>query len=98
MKKLFFILGLVALVQFASAQDATTTEPVYDSTIKVTLADTEAESAKLLKTLEFGKLFKGESRTVFFLKASSQSLDALRKELSESFPSCTIQVVAEQDK
>ncbi len=96
MKRLLITLSLIGVFQIVSAQDKTVAE--NELTVKVTLADTDAQNAKSLKGIEHGKLVRGESRTVFILSTDSDNKEALIAELKTLFPTCTTSVSEEKGK
>ncbi|MCF8464348.1 MAG: hypothetical protein K9G41_05890 [Flavobacteriales bacterium] len=95
MRKLLTTIAFIGITQIVFAQDEISN---LNQTIKVTLSNSESNNAKLLKNLSYGKLSKGESRSVFFVSVSSQNIESLTKELNSLFPACTVDLIIDPKK
>lgn len=91
MKKVFVLSAFVLATVTGFAQDKK--EATQETSVKIELAEADAEKAKSLKGLEHGKLTKGIDRTTFIISTSESDTKALEKELKAIFPSIKMEVV-----
>jgi hypothetical protein len=88
MQRILTLIAILITCQIASAQ--TNVETDKEINFRITISDSDASNAKSLKSLEFGKLEKGESRNTFTISSLKSQMLNLEQELRRIFPSVII--------
>ena len=95
-KRIVFILSLAVFTNaFAFGQNMDESDQYV---LKITLTEGDAINAKQLKGLDYSQVFKGESRTVFLLKTSSERLSMAKEELISMFEGIKVEILGVDEK
>jgi hypothetical protein len=100
MKNLIAVGSLMLLFVGTSFAQNEVSDQEAEVVFRVTLSEADAVDAKGLKDLRLSEVFKGESRTVFLVKANSENIEKAKTEIEGRFDSVRIEEinVAEDSK